>query len=397
MGPLVPDLISNELNLVLAFLLGIAFGFVLEQAGFSSSRRLTGLFYGTDFTVLRVFFTAGVTAMSGVLLLSHFGLLDMDIVYINPTFLQSAILGGVIMGFGFVIGGYCPGTSVCGAAVGKIDGMIFVLGGLCGIFAFGEAYPWEAHIYTAGSFGDLIVSQPLGITQGQFALLLIAVAVGAFAITTRIEKRTNPASESFRFPVSVHRWAAIGVLVLGVILAVLPDRKASLLAKAADPAWQRAHPIARISSDELAFHLMDRDPRVLPIDIRDAAAFAKMSLPDAINIQPAAMLGKEWRDALGQDFKQKVFFAADEAAAVRAASLAAILGYQNIAVLKGGLDEFSRTILQAPQPAEGLPRTADATARFRARAASEIARLIKQRGGVKTERKIKKVQGGCGS
>jgi len=397
MGPLVPDLISNELNLILAFLFGIAFGFVLEQAGFSSSRRLTGLFYGTDFTVLRVFFTAGVTAMSGVLLLSHFGLLDMEIVYINPTFLQSAILGGVIMGLGFVIGGYCPGTSVCGAAVGKIDGMIFVLGGLVGIFSFGEAYPWVSHIYTAGSYGDLIVSQPLGITQGQFALLLIAVAVGAFAITTRIEKRANPVSESFRFPARIHRWAACGVLVLGVILALLPDRKASLLAKAADPAWQRTHPIQRISSDELAFHLMDRDPHVLPIDIRDAAAFAKMSLPDAINVQPAAMLGKEWRDTLGQDSKLKVFFARDEAGAIRAAGLAALLGYQNIAVLKGGFDEFSRTILQAPQPAEGLTQTADATARFRARAASQIAVLIKQGSGVKTERKVKKVQGGCGS
>ena len=215
MGPLVPDIISPELDLIVAFLLGIAFGFVLEQAGFSSSRRLTGLFYGTDFTVLRVFFTAGVTAMSGVLLLSHFGLLDMDIVYINPTFLQSAILGGVIMGLGFVVGGFCPGTSVCGAAVGKIDGMIFVLGGLVGIFLFGESYPFVMSIYTAGSYGDLIVSQPLGITQGQFALMLIVVAVAAFAITTRIEKRVN--RDLGELPVSLadtslgrHRRAGVG-------------------------------------------------------------------------------------------------------------------------------------------------------------------------------------------
>ena len=68
MGPLVPDVITDELNLVVALLVGIGFGFILEQAGFSSSRKLTGFFYGTDFTVLRVFFTAGVTAMIGVLL-----------------------------------------------------------------------------------------------------------------------------------------------------------------------------------------------------------------------------------------------------------------------------------------------------------------------------------------
>ncbi len=73
MGPFVPDLISDQLNLVVALFLGIGFGFVLEQAGFSSSRRLAGVFYGYDFTVLRVFFTAAVTAMSGACCLINKG------------------------------------------------------------------------------------------------------------------------------------------------------------------------------------------------------------------------------------------------------------------------------------------------------------------------------------
>jgi uncharacterized membrane protein YedE/YeeE len=125
MGPFVRDLISDQLNLVVALLLGIGFGFVLEQAGFSSSRRLAGVFYGYDFTVLRVFFTAAVTAMSGVLLLGYFGLLDTDAIFVNPTWLLPAIVGGAIMGVGFILGGYCPGTSVCAAAIGKIDAMFF--------------------------------------------------------------------------------------------------------------------------------------------------------------------------------------------------------------------------------------------------------------------------------
>ena len=87
------DFLSDRLNLVVAVVLGIAFGFVLEQAGFSSSRRLVGVFYGYDFTVIRVFFTATVTAMSGMLLLGHFGLLDLDMVVVNPTWLAPAIVG----------------------------------------------------------------------------------------------------------------------------------------------------------------------------------------------------------------------------------------------------------------------------------------------------------------
>ena len=92
MGPLVPDVISNNLNLIVALIIGISFGAILEQAGFSTSKKLVGLFYGYDFTVLRVFFTAGIVAMIGVMAFAHFGLIDINLIYINPTFLWSAIV-----------------------------------------------------------------------------------------------------------------------------------------------------------------------------------------------------------------------------------------------------------------------------------------------------------------
>jgi hypothetical protein len=54
MGPLIPQgFINPDLNLFFAFVIGLGFGSVLEQAGFSSSRKLAGLFYGYDFIVLR--------------------------------------------------------------------------------------------------------------------------------------------------------------------------------------------------------------------------------------------------------------------------------------------------------------------------------------------------------
>jgi len=141
MGPLVPDLISNNMNYIVALVIGIFFGAILEQAGFSTSKKLVGLFYGYDFTVLRVFFTAGLTAMIGVMAFDYFGLIDMSLVYINPTFLHSAIVGGFLMGLGFVLGGFCPGTSICAAAIGKIDAMIFVVSAVIGVLIFTEGYP----------------------------------------------------------------------------------------------------------------------------------------------------------------------------------------------------------------------------------------------------------------
>ena len=126
MGPLVVNgIISENTNLFLAFLIGIGFGFVLEQCGFSSSRKLAGVFYGYDTVVLKVFFTGAITCMLGLLFFSLFGWVDLSLVFVNETYVYSAIVGGVIMGIGFIIGGFCPGTSICGAAIGKIDGMLY--------------------------------------------------------------------------------------------------------------------------------------------------------------------------------------------------------------------------------------------------------------------------------
>src|SRR5512145_514473 len=141
MGPLAPnEIISENTNFLLAFFIGIAFGWVLESSGFSSSRKLAGVFYGYDTVVLKVFFTGAVTAMLGLLFLSLFGWIDLNLVYVNETFLWSAIIGGMIMGLGFIMGGYCPGTSFCGAAIGKIDAMIFIVGLFIGVAIFGAGY-----------------------------------------------------------------------------------------------------------------------------------------------------------------------------------------------------------------------------------------------------------------
>ncbi len=111
MGPLiVNDIITQNTNFFLAFLIGIGFGFVLESSGFSSSRKLAGMFYGYDTVVLKVFFTAAVVAMVGLLFMSLFNWIDLDMVYVNPTYLWSTIIGGIIMGAGFITGGFCPGT-----------------------------------------------------------------------------------------------------------------------------------------------------------------------------------------------------------------------------------------------------------------------------------------------
>ena len=181
MGPLsVNELISENTNLFLAFIIGTAFGFVLEQSGFSSSRKLAGVFYGYDTVVLKVFFTAAITAMLGLLFFSLFGWVDLNLIYVNPTYLTSAIIGGMIMGAGFIIGGYCPGTSFCGASIGKIDAFVFIGGLFIGVLIFGLGYNIWDGMYMAKFLGSPKISQTLGLSDGVFAFLLIIVALAMF-------------------------------------------------------------------------------------------------------------------------------------------------------------------------------------------------------------------------
>jgi hypothetical protein len=95
-----------QLGLVAAFVIGIGFGAALEMGGLGNSRKLVAQFYFRDLTVFKVMFTGIIVAMLLTLGAGHLGLIDLSLIYINPTFLVPQIAGGLILGFGFLIGGY---------------------------------------------------------------------------------------------------------------------------------------------------------------------------------------------------------------------------------------------------------------------------------------------------
>lgn len=189
-----------ETSLVIAFVLGILFGFALERAGFSSSRKLALQFYFRDMTVLKVMFTAIVVAMVGLLYLNLADILDLSRVYLNPTYLYSQIAGGVIMGFGFVLGGYCPGTSMVASAIGKIDGFFYVGGMLLGMFIYGEVFPSIQDFTRSGYLGNVTLSDWLSVRPGVVAFLVILMALGMFWGAEILERKFSETPESSEQP-----------------------------------------------------------------------------------------------------------------------------------------------------------------------------------------------------
>lgn len=190
MGPLsIFNNFPEWANLLTGFIIGIGFGFALEQAGFSSSRKLAGMFYGYDTTVLKVFFTAAITALVGAQFLSFFGILDLSFVYVNPYYVGASIVGGVIMGAGFIMGGFCPGTGLCALSIGKIDAFMFLAGGLAGAFLFAETYPFVMSLATSSYKGPVKINEWMGVSAGVFSLLLIVAAVAMFWVAEKAEKK----------------------------------------------------------------------------------------------------------------------------------------------------------------------------------------------------------------
>lgn len=192
MGPLIPnDIIPFEWSNILAIIIGIFFGFVLESSGFSSSRKLAGVFYGYDFAVLKVFFTAALVSVIGLLYLDYLGYLDFGMLYVHPTYLWGAIVGGIIMGIGFVAAGFCPGTSLCAAAIGKIDAMTYILGSLIGIFIFSQLYDLFEPIYNGSFYGYVTLMDSFNINPYWFVFIFTIVAIIIFAGADLIRKRVK--------------------------------------------------------------------------------------------------------------------------------------------------------------------------------------------------------------
>lgn len=211
-------------SLQLAGLIGFCFGLLLERAGFGNPRKLVSVFYLRDFAVLKVMFTAIVVCMIGLLYFSAFGWIDMSRVYLLPTFLWPQMAGGFILGVGFVMGGYCPTTSVVAAASGKLDGAVFLVGMVLGSYLFAEMFPFLERFYLSGDMGSVRLPDVLGANAGLIVFLITLAAVGVYWFVEKVERRFG---DQETLPSTAGRkkvFAAAPAVLLGLLLALMPGR-----------------------------------------------------------------------------------------------------------------------------------------------------------------------------
>jgi len=184
----LPLVLGETAGLFSAVILGFFFGLSLEPGGLGDPHKLTGVFYLTDFVVPKVMFTAILVAATGLYLLSDLGILDMERVWIVPTFFWPQLVGGALFGAGFVLSGYCPGTAVAGLASGRLDALITLVGIGIGSLVFGVAYPAIEGFYVSSPMEKATLPSISGLHHWLVLALVYILAGAMFFLMERYEE-----------------------------------------------------------------------------------------------------------------------------------------------------------------------------------------------------------------
>lgn len=285
---------SEEVRLLTAVALGFLFGFSLERAGFGNARKLAAQFYLYDMTVFKVMFTAILVAMVGLYTLNGLGYVDLSMMWINPTFMWAQVVGGFLLGVGFILSGLCPGTSVVSAASGRVDGVVAFAGIFMGtaLFAFAVDFvPAIEALYNGGSIGVSLLPELLSVPTPWFVLGVVVMAGAAFIGAEKVEKVFQRKYGMIELAPPVTRrtprlkFAVAGSLALVAIFAAFaPSRSVE----------RPPRPMASIEPMQLAELIIAGDPDLKILDFRPAAGGERIeSIPGSCGCGPDLQMATE--------------------------------------------------------------------------------------------------------
>ena len=334
-----------------ALLIGIGFGIALEMSGFGDSRRLAAQFYFTEMRVLKVMFTAIIVAMTLIFLTSSLGLLDFSKVFVNPTYLFPGIIGGLIMGVGFIVGGFCPGTSLVAMSTGKIDGMFFVGGVLFGVFTFGESVASFENFYNSYYMGRFTLSEWLGVDAGVAVVLVLLMAFAMFYGSELLEQKFGEKKAWKNINLKPYKK---GTLIAGSLLLLTGVITMAIGQPSIERrwSWKSAVESKRLESREVFIHpgeLYEVMNNALLyknlIDVRSESDYNIFHLEDAehltLNDLTKTDVVKKFLDASANTVN--IIISNDEKTAVEAFKIMRAQNIINLYILSGGINNWLDT------------------------------------------------------
>lgn len=337
------ELLGQYGSYMIYLLVGLAFGATLETAGFGNSKKLAAQFYFKDLTVFKVMFTAIIVACVLIFLSSAVGLLDYNLVWVPPTYLWPGIVGGLIMGAGFIIGGFCPGTSLVAMATGKVDGVFFVLGVLTGIFFFGETISSYAVFFESSYMGRFTLPELFGVSYGTVVVGVVVMALlmfwGGEVIEARVGGPTAQKAPRLAVP------AAAGLLLLAVVVLLIgqPDNANRWNMIADEQLAMLDDRAVQIEPAELLDVMHNVQIKAVLLDVRDERHYNQFHVHGARRL-PGDQVIDVARELMFEP-ANTVFIAMsnDETAATAAWKALKAESLPNVYILDGGVNNWIRT------------------------------------------------------
>ena len=289
--------------------------------------------------VFKVMFTAIITAAAGVAILSSAGLLNLELLYVPDTFLIPHVVGGFVLGAGFMISAYCPGTSIVAMASGKWDGLVTVIGVIVGSVVFGEYYPLIHGFYGSTAKGVLTFPKLLHVPFPVLIAVLVAAAFCAFVGADKVEgvfARRLSMPEGTKMTGGAKK-ALAAVFSLSIIAILF--QYALPQGSSADTSRQ----VAEIMPVELAQMLIEEPRSLYVVDVRKGSASTKESIPQSIRFDEI----KENIDAMYKG-KTMVVYSQNGKDELKEG----LLKYKGrIVRLAGGFDAWQSQIMGKPEQA----------------------------------------------
>ena len=356
--PLV-ELLGQYGSYAIYLLVGLLFGATLETAGFGNSNKLAAQFYFKDLTVFKVMFTAIIVASTLIFLSSSIGLLDYNLVWVPPTYLWPGIVGGLIMGAGFIVGGFCPGTSLVAMATGKIDAVFFVIGALTGIFLFGETVSSFAVFFESSYMGRFTLPELFGLDYGIVVLSVVLIALAMFWGAEKVEAAM--AGETAQ---KAPRWAvpAASVLVALAVLSLVlgqPDNADRWKMIEADQTALLDGREVQISPAELLSVIHDSRIKAVVLDVREERHYNQFHLHGARRLPQADILDTTRELMFEPANTVYVVMGNDESAATEAWKMLKAESLPNVYILEGGVNNWIRTYAEEDFVRQRLLRNRD--------------------------------------
>ena len=337
------DLLGHWGSYAVYAVVGIAFGMTLESAGFGNSKLLAAQFYFKDMRVFKVMFTAIIVAMTLIFLSSSLGLLDYNLIWVPPTYLWPGIVGGLIMGVGFIVGGFCPGTSLVGLATGKLDAVMFVFGVLFGIYLFGETVGSFATFFDSSNMGRFTLPELFNASYGLVVVCIVVAALLLFVVAEKVEAMINDRPQQRLPGWTMPAAGALTALAVVVLLMGQPsseDRWESIAVESQASLDERA---VQISSAEFIKYRDDSKIKIIPLDVRDERYYNQFHLRGAIHVPLDQVQAKARELQFEPANTVFVTISNDEAAATEAWKILKAESLPNIYILEGGINAWLKS------------------------------------------------------